>query len=104
MTKTILLHNLAALAALWTPLSAQMSASVSSSARSPAPLGSLVTWTTAVSGANPGTLWYRFRAGYLGQDLRTVVDYGPKPSLDWSAIDREGAYQIEVSVKNKDTG
>jgi arylsulfate sulfotransferase len=69
-----------------------------------APLGSAVTWTTTVSSANPGTLWYRFRAGYLGQDPRTVVDYGPKASLDWSAIDREGAYQIEVSVKNKDTG
>ena len=105
MTKTILFSHLTMLAALWTqPLPAQMSVSLNASVQSPAPLGSAVTWTTTVSSASPGTLWYRFRAGYLGQVPRTVVDYGPKPSLDWITIDREGAYQIEVSVKNQDTG
>jgi arylsulfate sulfotransferase len=104
MTKTILLCNCTVLALFATPLPAAMSAALTSSVQSPAPLGSVVTWTATVSNANPGTLWYRFRAGYLGQDLRRVVDYGPKPFLDWSAIDREGSYQIEVSVKNRDTG
>ena len=35
---------------------------------------------------------------------RIVVDYGPKSSFTWSQIDREGVYQVEVSVRNKETG
>ncbi len=35
---------------------------------------------------------------------RIVVDYGPKSSFTWSQIDREGVYQVEVLVSNKDTG
>ena len=92
------------LLASWTRLSAQMSVSVSPSVQSPAPHGTLVTWTATVSEANPGTLRYRFRTRRVGDDFHTVVDYGPKSSLDWSVIDHEGTYEIEVSVKNNDTG
>jgi hypothetical protein len=96
-----------------------MSVAISPSVTSPAPLGTLVTWTATVSGAGPGTLWYRFRtweyarvssrAGIVhlpaqAAGFRTVVDYGPKSSLDWSSIDHEGANDIEVSVKNNATG
>ncbi|HLK50082.1 MAG TPA: aryl-sulfate sulfotransferase [Bryobacteraceae bacterium] len=111
-----------------------MRVSLGSSTPSPAPLGAPVTWIASVSNPNPGTLWYRFRAGKAasqntdlaatpisrgflparssGQSLRprrppqlrTVVDYGPKSSFTWSTIDGEGIYQIDVTVQNQDTG
>ncbi len=37
-------------------------------------------------------------------DYRTVVDYGPKSTLDWTTIEREGPYEIEASVKDLATG
>jgi arylsulfate sulfotransferase len=91
------------------PMSVVLSGSVSS----PAPLGTPVTWTADVSGAEPGTLWYRFRTRYSQVGVRahavnfgyhTVVDYGPNASFTWSTIAREGPYEIEVSVQNKNTG
>ena len=108
----------------WAPLSAQMSIALDPSVASPAPLGTVVTWTATVSSANPGTLWYRFRTrsvipGFRPKVIsrnflplmaaspatfRTVVDYGPNSSLNWSTIDQEGVFEIEVSVKNRDTG
>ena len=100
----LLLFGFLTLLASGTRLSAQMSVSVSPSVQSPAPHGTLVTWTATVSDANPGSLRYRFRTRRSGDDFHTVVDYGPKSSLDWSVIDREGAYEIEVSAKNTDTG
>jgi len=33
-----------------------------------------------------------------------VRDFGPGNTLEWTAGDREGLYQIEVSVQNKTTG
>jgi arylsulfate sulfotransferase len=72
------------------------------SAASPVPLGTPVTWTAAASGA-AGTFLYRFRVQAPGGDFRTVVDYGPKASLTWTTIDREGAYQIEVAAFDSDT-
>lgn len=109
-------------------LFAQMSVTLTPSVPSPAPLGTAVEWTATVSNGGAGTLFYRFRTsrlnriptqfntrsfltdGYLNSDeavagtFRTVVDYGPKSSFTWSPIDREGSYQVEVSVKNNDTG
>ena len=84
-------------------LVAQMSVAVTPSLPSPAPLGTPITWTATVSGANPGTLWYRFRIGPMGGDLHTVVDYGPKSSLIWGAI-HEGAYVIEASARSLASG
>ena len=82
----------------------QMSVSLSQSVQSPAPLGTVITWSAAVSNANPGVLSYRFRVRPIGSDFRTVVDYGPNASLDWNTIEHEGSYEIEVSVKNNNTG
>jgi len=100
---TILLAALILLAA-WTPLQAQMIVSLNPSVPSPAMLGVPVTWTATVSGANPGTLVYRFAVSYGGRDFHTLVDYGPKSSLTWTTIEEEGAYPMEVSVKNITTG
>lgn len=90
-----------------------MSVSLAPSLASPAPLGTPVTWTASVSGADPGTLWYRFRVGIAGvgtprnqepQLYRTIVDYGPNPTFSWSTIAREGRYEIEAAVENTVTG
>jgi arylsulfate sulfotransferase len=102
--KWVGVFSVAAWLAAAIPAAAQMSVALSPSVQSPAPLGTVVTWTATVSGAKPGTLWYRFRARFSGTDYRTVVDYGPNSTLDWSSIDREGSYQIEVLVKNQNTG
>jgi arylsulfate sulfotransferase len=85
-------------------LLAQMSLSLTPSVPSPAPLGTLVTWTATPSGASPGTLRYRFRVRNSSGGFRTIVDYGPNASLDWSTIDHEGGYEIEASVMNNQTG
>jgi arylsulfate sulfotransferase len=86
------------------PLQAQMTVSLSPSVPSPARLGVPVTWTASVSGANPGTLVYRFGVLHSSRDFQTLVDYGPKSSLTWTTIEDEGSYPMQVSVKNSNTG
>ena len=82
---------------------APVTVSVTSSLPSPAPLGTLVTWTASATAFNPGTLAFRFRIRHFGADFKTVVDFGPKTSLDWTTIDREGQYEIEVTAMNTAT-
>src|SRR5450755_1146168 len=84
-------------------VSAQTVVTLQGSATSPVPLGTPVTWTATVSGANAATLTYRFRVQPPGGEFRTVVDFGPKPTLTWTSIDREGTFQIEVAVSSGDT-
>ncbi len=79
---------------------AAMSTSLTASVQSPAPLGTVITWSAMVSDADAGTLWYRFRVRTMSGAFHTLRDYGPKSSLDWTTIQQEGAYEMEVSVKN----
>jgi arylsulfate sulfotransferase len=81
-----------------------MSVSLNPSVPSPAPLGTIVTWTASVPNSGSATLWYRFRAGAAGADLQMVRDYGPESSLDWTESETEGTFQIEVSARNLNTG
>jgi arylsulfate sulfotransferase len=83
---------------------ATMSISISPSVASPASVGTIVTWTPTVSGAASGTLWYRFRVQPPDATFQMIRDYGPNSSLDWTASEHEGIYQIEVSVRNLKTG
>src|ERR1700722_14237951 len=85
-------------------LASAMSVTLSPSTPSPAPVGTVVTWTATVSGQDPGTLWYRFSAHGSAQQSHVVKDYGPDATLDWTATDHEGSYVVEVSVRNTDTG
>jgi arylsulfate sulfotransferase len=71
---------------------------------SPATVGTIVTWTASVPNSGSARLWYRFRAGSIGSELRMVRDYGPESSLDWTVSDHDGTYQIEVSARNLDNG
>jgi arylsulfate sulfotransferase len=86
------------------PVTTPMTVTLTPSLTSPSPVGTVVTWTAAAQGPPPGTLWYRFRAGRAGGELRVVRDYGPLAALDWTAIDDEGAYQVEVSVRSLASG
>src|SRR5262245_22781095 len=75
-----------------------VSVSLRSSVASPAPVGAMVRWTATASDAqNP--IWYRFRVRESGAGFRTVKDYGPDNTLDWTATEQEGAYDIEVSAR-----
>lgn len=87
-----------------TVLQAQMTVSLTPSVPSPAMLGTPIKWTASVQGASQGTLTYRFRVYHEGRDYRTIIDYGPKSSLNWTTIEEEGTYLMEVSVKNINTG
>jgi len=81
-----------------------MDVSLSPSIDPPVPLGTVVTWTATVSDASPGTLFYRFRVREIEGDFHTVVDYGPNASLDWTTIEHEGTYEMEVSASNTASG
>jgi len=81
-----------------------MSVALSPSAPSPAPVGTVVTWTADIADAGPGTAWYRFRVRGAGEEPRTIKDFGPSNSFDWTASDYDGSFQIEVTARNLDTG
>jgi hypothetical protein len=63
----------------------------------------MITWSASVSDASEGTIWYRFRVRELGGNYQLIRDYSPLASLDWTAVNHEGLYEIEVSARNKDT-
>jgi len=83
---------------------AQLSVTLDSSVPSPAPVGTVVTWQATVSGVDSGTVWYRFRSRRSGSIYRTIRDYSPQTTLDWTAADYDGFYDVEVSAINKNTG
>jgi len=83
---------------------AGMTASLVPSQPSPVPVGTMITWNASVSDASNGTIWYRFRVRDLGGSYQLIRDYGPLTSLDWTAADHEGFYEIELSDRNRDTG
>ena len=81
-----------------------MTVSLVPSIPSPSPVGRMLTWAAYVDNASAGTLWYRFRVAPPGEQFHIVRDYSPPPLLDWTASEHEGTYEIEVSVRNVDTG
>ncbi len=85
-------------------LRADMSVSLDPSDQAPVQVGTVVRWDTTVLEADEGTLWYRYRVRSAGSDFRIVRDYGPDSALEWTANEHEGDYEIEVSVRNQETG
>lgn len=84
--------------ALASAAAAAPSIAVSASIPAPAPVGSKVVFSATVDGANE-TFWYRFRVRSQNGEFRTLRDFGPVPSLTWTASDHEGTYEIEVSAR-----
>ena len=82
---------------------AALSVVLTPSIPAPAPVGTVVTWNAYPSGAT-ASIWYRFRAARAGSDLHVIRDYSPLSSLDWTASQHEGVYDIEVSARNNSTG
>lgn len=99
-----------------------LSVALNPSLTSPQPVGSLVTFAATASGSVNGNVWYRFRARAIGASSQcqasprlpqrancgtlgysVVRDYGPVGTLDYTASEREGDYQIEVSARDLDT-
>jgi arylsulfate sulfotransferase len=99
-----LLVGLLTISAFAPDLRAAMSASLSASVPSQAEVGTVINWTASVSGAEEGTLWYRFRARALGEGFKLIRDYGPYNTLRWTATEHEGWYEVEATVRNVDTG
>jgi hypothetical protein len=88
------------------PALAELSVALMPSESSPAPVGTMIRWEAKVNGAAEGArLWYRFREFSPSRGTyRIVRDYGPLAALDWTVAEHEGAYAVEVSVRNRDTG
>ncbi len=79
-----------------------MSVVLQSTEPSPAPVGTVVTWATAVNDAAPGEIWYRFRIRRGEPEFHTVRDFSPESSLD--ILTREANYDLEVTARNVETG
>ncbi len=80
------------------PLSVTLTPSISA-----AQVGTVVTWTARPSDPT-APIRYRFRTARAGDQLHVVRDYGPANTLDWTASQYEGTYEIEVSARNNFTG
>ena len=82
-------------------LEAAVAVELTASLPNPVPAGTMVHWTAQVA-TDPSQLWYRFRV--MGPDghFRTIRDYGPSSTLDWTALD-EGLYVLEVAVRDRGT-
>lgn len=84
--------------------SAAMTVTLTPSLPSPAPVATMITWNASVPDSTSGMIWYRFRVREAGGDYTMIRDYGPLASLDWTAADHEGLYEMEVSAKDRQTG
>src|ERR1700730_8794967 len=83
--------------------SAAVTVTLTPSLPSPSPVGTMITWDASASHASSGTMWYRFRVRELGGNYKIIRDYGPLASLDWTATEYEGLFEMEVSARNRKT-
>lgn len=80
------------------------SVSLAPSIEGQARVAEMVNWSARAEGSESDSTWYRFRVRRSGERFRLVRDFGPSASLDWTASDREGVYEIEVTARNNVTG
>lgn len=85
---------------------AAMEVQLTPSDASPSSVGTVVTWTAQAKASSASdTLWYRFRVREAGQsDFQMLRDFGPNPELVWAPVEHEAEFQIEVSVRNLESG
>lgn len=67
-------------------------------------LGSPVHLSASTDFPDGSTVRYRYRVRRAGGEFETIRDFGPQTDLDWTTIEREGNYQLEVTAQNMDTG
>ena len=89
---------------LMSPASLAMEVDLAPNFESPGAVGDLMTWIATAHDSAPGALWYRFRSRAPAGAYRIVRDFGPNPVIDFAAVDHEGVYEMEVTVRNLDTG
>ena len=82
---------------------AGLSVALTPSIPAPALVGQIVTWSAQASGST-GVVWYRFRAARAGAALHVIRDFSPPDTLDWTASEHEGVYEIEVTARDNSTG
>jgi arylsulfate sulfotransferase len=70
----------------------------------PAVVGQVVTWRASSDAAPSSRVRYRFRSRLAGREYRIIRDYSPNGTLDWTAAEFDGLYEMEVSARNLDTG
>lgn len=98
-----LLPVLAVIAAL--PASAAISIqSFSAAPAAPQLVGTPVVFTTVASDTSPGDLRYRFTVTPPGGPSELIIDYATSSTFAWTPVERDGIYEITVSVKNRTTG
>jgi hypothetical protein len=66
-------------------------------------IGTVVSWTANATDINAGALWYRFSAGSVNGNMQVVKDFSPSNKLDWTTIDYDGLFTIQVDVLNQAT-
>ena len=69
-----------------------------------APVGTSVHFSASTDLQNASTIRYRFRTRRAGGEFQTVRDFGPGSDLDWTTLDRDGTYQIEVTAQDMVSG
>src|SRR4051812_44203533 len=84
-------------------VAAAMSVSVTSSVPSPARVGTVVTFNAQADDAGD-QLWYRFRIRSQNGDFQTVRDFGPVPTLKWTATAHEGTFDLEITARDLVSG
>src|SRR5262245_38047673 len=100
-----LLANLLLIASASVPMvRAGSSVTLTPSVPSPAPVGTRLTWSASAPDIGTENVWYRFRERRPDGSFRMIRDFSPGKELDWTASEREGNYEIEVSARNNDTG
>jgi len=70
----------------------------------PAAVGDVVSWDAATSDAGSSPVEYRFRVRAAGAAFRVIRDFSPSSRFSWTATEHDGSYQIQVTVKNPDSG
>jgi arylsulfate sulfotransferase len=73
---------------------------LSPSAGAPQPVGTTVIWTASGTDSNSGTLEYRFSVQAPEEAFAVVRDFSPSNSFEWTPGEREGSYNIQVTVRN----
>ncbi len=83
--------------------------SVRASPRSPQTIGTTIVWTVTATDTNPGPLTFQFNVGPPGGALAMARDFNAgtlssgvwtSPPFEWTPTGIEGAYHIQVVVKD----